>query len=389
MLYDASAGRTILFSGSGGQPTNNETWWYELETTAPSPPTDLSASAGFGRVDLSWHAPVSDGGSPLASYRIYRGTAPDALSQLVDSGLSTTYADTNVTNGITYYYRVSALSAAGESLPSNEADATPLVGPPNPPRDVSAFLVGANSGDVRINWTVPVGTIDEYQVFFGTNYDPAKAGYALLADNIPPNASSWTHVGGGNGDPNSYFYFVRAVNAGGSADSATQAVKFTRQLTQAGWNLVSIPATLQDTGLASALQTLSWRTARTYVASDSADPWKAWFNAKGNGDLRTVNTGMALWVDIIAPNNFTVAGQVPANTTIVLSSGWNFVGYASFISRLASLAFPAGLGVNQMEVYVPAAPYYLENVPLATVDMEAGEGYWAYAANGGAWIVTN
>ena len=260
--------------------------------------------------------------------------------------------------------------------------------PPNPPQAANARLAGATFADVRITWTTPGGpAIDKFQVYFSSAYSATKAGYALLADNIPPAATSYDHVGAGSGDANTYFYYVRAVNAGGGADSVEQAAKFTRSLS-GGWNLVSIPVTLQDASLASAFQTMAWRTARTYVATDALDPWKAYSTVKPGGDLRTVSAGMALWVDLVAPDDFTVAGQVPASTTLTLVAGWNFVGYASFIVRPANVAFPGALGVNQLEIYAAAPQYYLQRAPLTT-NLEPGKGYWVYATTGGSWTVTN
>ncbi|HEV8594137.1 MAG TPA: hypothetical protein VGR51_01240, partial [Thermoplasmata archaeon] len=261
--------------------------------------------------------------------------------------------------------------------------------PPNPVTNVNGRLVGGTFADVRISWTIPGGpAIDKFQVYFSSTYNAGKTGYALLADNIAPSATSWDHVAGGSGDPNSYFYYVRAVNGGGGADSAEQAAKFTRSLTSAGWNLVSIPLALQDVTITSALQTMNWRTARTYVATDAADPWKAYSTVKPGGDLRTVSTGMALWVDLVAPDDFTVAGRVPASTMTTIVAGWNFVGYASFTVRAANVAFPGALGVNQLEIYSAAPQYYLTRAPLTT-NLEPGKGYWVYATTGGSWTVTN
>jgi len=218
-------------------------------------------------------------------------------------------------------------------------------------------------------------------------YDATKTGYALLADNIAPTSTFWDHANGGSGDANNYFYYVRAVNLGGGANSVAQAAKFTRGLSS-GWNLISIPLTLQDTSIATTLQTLTWRTARTYVAG-SPDPWRAWSTVKNSGDLRTVSAGMALWVDVQTAKDWTVAGQVPTSTRIDLVGGtWNFVGYASFTSRPANVAFPAGLGVNQLETYLGAPLYYLQRQPLTT-NLDPGRGYWVYATTGGAWTVTN
>ena len=107
----------------------------------PAAPTSLGALAGDGSVSLAWTAPSFDGGSPIANYKIYRGTAPGSESFLANAGTSTGYVDGSVVNGQTYYYKVSAENANGEGPPSNETVATPsdLVAPVEPLPTVDDF----------------------------------------------------------------------------------------------------------------------------------------------------------------------------------------------------------------------------------------------------------
>src|SRR5262249_14199914 len=85
----------------------------------PVAPSGLAASASSALVHLSWTAPTSDGGIALTGYKVYRGTSPGGESFLADAGTSTAYDDTTVSNGTTYYYRVSAVNAVGEGPLSN------------------------------------------------------------------------------------------------------------------------------------------------------------------------------------------------------------------------------------------------------------------------------
>jgi hypothetical protein len=100
----------------------------------PGPPTSLSALSGDTSITLSWGPPTFDGGSPVSGYRIYRGTSPNPTTAIADVGVVTSYADSGLSNGQTYYYKVSALNANGEGSPSNQAQATPtaLVPPLEP-----------------------------------------------------------------------------------------------------------------------------------------------------------------------------------------------------------------------------------------------------------------
>ncbi len=92
----------------------------------PSAPLNLQATAGDGWVKLTWEPPSNNGGSSITNYKIYRGTSSGGESYLTEvGGSTTTYTDNSVTNGVTYYYYVTAVNSVGESAKSNEVSATP------------------------------------------------------------------------------------------------------------------------------------------------------------------------------------------------------------------------------------------------------------------------
>jgi len=99
-------------------------------SSAPGGPTGLTATAGDARVSLSWIAPASDGGSPLARYLVYLGTNPGTFdlsaSAPVKSVTGTSTVVTGLTNGTTYYFVVTAVNADGTmSNASEQASAEP------------------------------------------------------------------------------------------------------------------------------------------------------------------------------------------------------------------------------------------------------------------------
>jgi cellulose 1,4-beta-cellobiosidase len=90
--------------------------------TAPGVPSRVSATAGSGRVTIKWTA-----SSGAVTYNVKRSTTSGGSYVTIASGVTTTsYTDTAVTRGKTYYYVVSAVSACGaESANSSRVSAKP------------------------------------------------------------------------------------------------------------------------------------------------------------------------------------------------------------------------------------------------------------------------
>jgi fibronectin type 3 domain-containing protein len=123
----AVAGSTYFYMVRADSPSHvesNDSNVVGVSLGALDTPTSLLAAAGVNKINLSWVA------SPAATgYLIRRSeVAGGPYGILASIGNTTSYSDALVTNGITYYYVVDALFAAGASSPdSSEASATALV----------------------------------------------------------------------------------------------------------------------------------------------------------------------------------------------------------------------------------------------------------------------
>jgi hypothetical protein len=87
----------------------------------PPAPSGLDATPGVSQVGLTWTAAAGATG-----YNIKRSSTsggPYAVIGTTTGAVS--YTDSTATNGLTYYYVVSANNTAGESADSNQASATP------------------------------------------------------------------------------------------------------------------------------------------------------------------------------------------------------------------------------------------------------------------------
>ena len=86
----------------------------------PAIPAALSATAGDNQVALSWTASAGATG-----YNIQRSLTNGGPYSVIGTAASASYTDSTATNGITYYYVVSATLGAGQSGNSNQVTATP------------------------------------------------------------------------------------------------------------------------------------------------------------------------------------------------------------------------------------------------------------------------
>ncbi len=104
-----------------------------------SVPTGLAATAGNAQVSLTWNAAAG-----ATSYNVKRATVNGGPYTTIATGVVTTsYTNTSLVNGTSYYYVVSAVNACGETANSAQTSATPQ---PPPPLTLTVKSVGADDG---------------------------------------------------------------------------------------------------------------------------------------------------------------------------------------------------------------------------------------------------
>ncbi|HEX5222752.1 MAG TPA: carbohydrate-binding protein [Verrucomicrobiae bacterium] len=113
--------------------------WVRFDSVVPTAPDEVTASATNTHALLNWN-PSAD----ATSYRVKRATTSGGPYLTIAANVAgATYSDTAVTNGVTYYYVVSAINAYGESANSSEVIATiPF------PR----LTVAASWPEVQLSW---------------------------------------------------------------------------------------------------------------------------------------------------------------------------------------------------------------------------------------------
>lgn len=242
------------FAIPGGSKVDRYPLMYLVTTPPfrPSRPMNLTANRGNGQVVLSWKDSISNGGAAITNYRIYRGTSPGGEVFLIEVGNVTTHTDPGLTNGRTYYYRVTAKNAVGEGPVSNEASAMPATVPGQP----TGLTATSGNQQVSLIWMAPSDDgglpITGYRIYRGT----ASGGETPLS--IIGNLTSHLDIGLTNGV--TYFYQVAAINSLGEGPKSGEASAMPKAVPTAPQNLTAFPGNAQVT--------LDW----TAPASDGGSP---------------------------------------------------------------------------------------------------------------------
>ena len=197
------------------------------------PPSSFASAASYQTVDLSWVASSSDS---VETYVIYRGTSSGSLSPL-DSVASTvtSYSNTGLTNGTTYYYGIRSKSSSGGYSVMRTTSATPNVASPT---NLSATVT---TGQVTLSWTAAIGSsIARTLIYQGTSSSNLS-----LVDSTS-DASTATKTITGLTNNTTYYFYVQSRGTDGSFSSATAQVEATPTYTGPVWWVSSSVASNGD-----------------------------------------------------------------------------------------------------------------------------------------------
>jgi fibronectin type 3 domain-containing protein len=199
---------SLTITGTAGTITHTASTTLLVSLAAPA---SLTATPGNAQVSLSWPASVG-----ATSYHVKRATVSGGPYTTVACATTTSYTDTGLTGGTTYYYVVSAAysagpNAGGESADSSEASATPQgLARPSAPAVLTAT---PGNGQVALTWSASSGA---------TSYNVKRATvsggpYTTIAS---PSSTSYTNSGLTNGT--TYYYVVSAVNSAGESGNSSE-----------------------------------------------------------------------------------------------------------------------------------------------------------------------
>jgi CubicO group peptidase (beta-lactamase class C family) len=177
-------------------------------TIVAAAPSGLRVSAaGTGTLNLTWAASVG-----AKSYSLFEGTISGGEGTApILTGLSSTSTTVGtLTAGKQYFFTVAAVDAGGTSTPSAQASGTVVPAAP------TGLVATAGNGTVSLAWSVAAGA-SSYSVYQGTS-SSGENSLPIQTGLTSPSASV-----GGLHNGTLYFFYVTAVNAGGTSAVSNQA----------------------------------------------------------------------------------------------------------------------------------------------------------------------
>ena len=139
---------------------------YSIGALKPTIPINETFLPGNKYVNFSWDLPIDDGGAEILNFNVYRNTSgndPELYTSVSASNLF--FNDTDVENGVEYFYWISAVNREGESDLAGPFNATPR-GPPSVPRNVSVL---SGPAYLNISWEGPLSDggypIEGYRIY--------------------------------------------------------------------------------------------------------------------------------------------------------------------------------------------------------------------------------
>ncbi|PWU19963.1 MAG: hypothetical protein C5B50_05120 [Verrucomicrobia bacterium] len=284
----------VVANGNASAPTNF--------TYSPlSAPTGFSATSGNGFVKLNWNTNAS-----ATAYNVKRsGTATGYFATIATVSGITSYTNTALTNGLTYFYKVAAVGAGGPSSDSAAASATPS-GPPVIPGATNISLAALyNRAGIYTDGHTFTGGLD--------------GGGTAYSANLLPSALLWNNLVFGLGPANANDVVVCAgqiINLPAGQFNTLQFLATAVNGNQAGQIFI---VTYTDNSIATFTQSVSdWANQQSY-AGESILTTMSYRNTSGGGQ-QTLNVSVDGYVFTLDQTKTVKSITLPVNPNLILLS---------------------------------------------------------------------
>ena len=326
-----------------------------IPRTVPGAPQIKPATFGNTFIDVSFGAPISDGGNAITNY--WFSFFSDSSYNPMNTSSPTTYRVSGLTNGTSYTIYLKASNAAGNTITASSVTAIPKTFPGAP------IITAATPGNASVSITFSAPTNDggnaiteySYSYFSDSSYNP-----------IGPSPTTFPISGLNNGT--SYTIYLKATNSVGSTINAART-------------------------------TLTPRTVPTAPTIDTIIPIDS-----------------ALQVSLLPPTNnggssitgyyYTVDGGTPVFGTTAVNTVFNIPGLVNGTSYSIAVLAENAAGLSVASASVLRVPYTLPDSPIVdnivydanTITLTLNEpssggnaitGYYYEIANGGLQYIGN
>ena len=208
---------TVSATNSAGTSEQSAPSASVIPVTTPSAPMSVVGTSGDGRVNLSWAAPLQNGGTEITDYEVWYSAFSVGPFVTFPEPTSTnrTAAVTGLTNGSTYYFKIVAVNAVGLGETSAMSAGVVPAAVPGVPTSVLA-----ERGDelATISWVAPASNGATITGYTATSN---PGGFTCMWASGPLSCDV---LGLANGT--SYTFTVSATNSVGEGNpsSASQSV---------------------------------------------------------------------------------------------------------------------------------------------------------------------
>jgi len=337
----------------------NSTEACAMPATIPTAPQALTATPCNNQVTLTWIKPLSNGGSAITNYWIYQGNKSNGEVFLATIGNVTSYTVMGLSNGLTYYFKISAVNSIGSGANSTEVNTTPIAVPFAPQN----FTAVAGNGQIVLNWAAPESSyttnITGYRIYQGTS-----SGVEILQVSIG-NMTNYTITSLTNGQ---VFYFkIAAVNSIGTGanSSETSAMPSTVPGTPIGFT--AMPGNKQVV--------LNWAAPASNGGSPITD-YQIYLGTTSNNETWLATPGVVL--------TYTATGLTNGQVYYFKIAAWNAMGIGMNSIEIRSVPIMESNTTNTTMFTTPGMPL---NLRATVANRQVMLSWQSPACNGGCPII--
>ncbi len=232
----------------------------------PGPPATSSATVSSSTINLSWTAPLDDGGSPITAYAISGYVddgkfAPETSFSAITKPDVRSYTVTGLMASTKYIISINARNSVGISQTAQVIQATTAaITAPAAPTGLTATAMGPTK--IKLTWTAPSdnggAAITGYKIESRLR---SETSFSTLVTDTKTTKTDTTHTG--LAPSTQRFYRVRAINSEGAGAASSSATAITAAATRP-----SAPRNLTATASGRTTIILNW----TAPADDGGSP---------------------------------------------------------------------------------------------------------------------